>query len=305
MKRLAILLAVVVVSASAPASFEFLAVVDRVGKINRYDPVTMTNLGSFGTGYMSNPFSPSFSPDGLTFTIHDTIQSRYLNFDPYSGTPISTPTQNGFGFSGWLKNGLYAQGYVFGGIAAYASNQSTFVGYYYGGGNITAVHGARNGLVYAVDTTAGKVVAWSGTPSSQTFFSGGTTSWGNLQTVDLHTQIAVQGSRGVVIPGSGNAIGHLSIASNGAPSISSTEVVAELNNITGVVYGHGDYYYVLGTNGTGQTALLRRIGTTTLTTTILSGVSNPGNLAAIIAPEPTSMAVFAVGGLALLLRKRR
>lgn len=305
---------------TAQASYELVMVADRLTKsVHRFDGVTGSYFGSFGSGFLNAPVSmcidqatnSAYVMDNLTpsASYSETNYSghRIVKFNYNTGEYISSfkPTysynraQVGY-FQGQLIVGT--DGSL---IDAYDPSTGGFKGTY----TMSVSGGAM-----AVSTSLGRVfsVGYSGSGAISTQNFGGTSQINypiaSAPPTTVVRQMAISGDRALVVGGT-------PIVSKFTPSTLNS---AATNNLTfstgtglagslgGVGFGHGDIAYVSEMLGAGSAKITRMYYSEfALGGSFGAGIlQEPRSIAVVVAPEPTTWLAMGIG-LAILARRRR
>ena len=308
MRRACITLLLACSGLSAHASFDLVMAVDRDTKsVHRFDGSSGISLGSFASGYLTNPQSITIS--GSTAHVLDVVGSagRVRRFNYNTGEYLGSTSLNSFGFG---PSGLSL---LIGPSGEYIASAGSFSGV----GGFDPVTGSRmyayftpsagnqgavivGGFLYNVESSG--AMGWGPLPStSTTNFPSNTT----LSGAGNPWQLATAGGLIYTMNQSTNAI--RSYSQTGV----ATGLVASLTsmiNCKGLAMGHNNVMYAAGLSNVSSTGRIARLDTRTgesLGFINASQMTSPVSLAVRMAPEPATMAMLGIGALSLLRKRRR
>jgi hypothetical protein len=327
MKQLSLLVALGAAAISS-ASFDLVMVMDYGTKsIHRFDGSTGLYLGQFANGHITSMSSFAINRATGSAYIADSSAQIIREFNFNTGNHINDFTVSGnFPSSqslGVHSNGNLHTGYVAGG-SLQLSNSGQSLGFHAHPliNTIAAVplgstvHRSGKSLVYASDLNGSALSAGSvhvvdpSSPNSPvTVASVGFTGLGDY---NRRTQIAVSSGDkiGIVSSNGGFAFGTTdatasSVTMSSFGTVSGTRLVAP----SGLAYGHGLTMYMSGKDplNTARGRINRLIHGSPSNVLASFGedqLIDPGQMAIVVAPEPGSLLMLAVGGMLLLRRKR-
>lgn len=302
------------IGGAAQASFDLMFVVDGATKsVHRVDPVNGVYLGRVGQGFLNNPLSVALGPNNELWVLESNARIRkfnantgdylggwYFTFGVASNAKLRISnnqvfvTSGNFYASGYLysfqlngnqvgsqsymsltEGGNQAQGLALVGNRAYvASNQS----------------GMSRHLLY--DVAANAPYDGSFVNYSQSF--GAAVNPNHLSNTGSNLLMTLGATQGLLLNQSLSALASFGMTG--------------FTGVGGVAAGHGDLSYIAGMTPTGfglgkyYSNTFDFIAPTTISGT---GITDPRDIAVLIAPEPGSMLALGVGALVLLRRRRQ
>ena len=281
-------------------------------RIERYDPYTGAYLGSFGTGYVTNPYGIAvIGQDAYVsdpFTYNGTQYSRIdvFNFSTgaYDGSVFSTSPYNIWGLA---KYGTYL-------LASDAGNTSTgadaVVYTFNSSGTETSFYTMPSGtfpMSIAADSSHDYVATYEGGLYSYNLNSTGVTTSLNFHATPADYLYGVAVNEGDVF-----AAGYSSTNSDGQILEYNTSGVLQgtytstSNTPYSLAFGHNGMLYALTNDNTIQRFDGNyNIEYGPLGSFDLSETADAERIAVYAAPEPASMFGLALGALALIARRRR
>lgn len=282
----------ILVAPAANASYELLLTCDyQLGRISRWDPVTGMNLGSFGQGTLLSPAKIAVNKAIGVAYVTDYQASTVSAWNYSTGAPINDFVVNGVWGIEVLGNGNLLIGTGSGariysptGTLVQNITSSTSYGVGYDGTNIYVGNGSSLGKY----TMGGTLISSVSTGSH------------------LIYQMAFRNGVGYL---SGvNGLGKVGILNTSSMSFSQVIVSGMSGDLEAVSLGHLNRLYVGGTLTASSNQGFAR--------TFLNG-SQYGSFGAgsfgtrisgsaiIVAPEPSSLAILALGAGCWLARRRR
>lgn len=303
MRKLTII-ALVVSAVHVNASFEMVLVSDSGDDVvHRFDPVTGGYLGSFGTGYLSNPLGIAIDQPNNTAYVLD-AGNAIVKFDYNTGAFMgSFVVSGGATYLNRNPDGTLNLAYAnrverrntAGGLIVTYTHGTGFVGQ-------QGFH-AEDGLFY-VSTRTG---LGSNGLSRHNYATGaliGTTSWAADRLIRLPGTNILNVYEGF---GGGNCVFENDVFNNG-PIFIQANSIAAIQNPKGVGLGHDGIAYACGTDRvTPAQGIIQRFDTNTWSYRGAFGqtiLSVPTGMAVVVAPEPATWGAMAIGALALM-RKRK
>lgn len=300
----------------AHASFDMMFVADGVTKaIHRVDPINGVSLGRFGAGFLSNPVSVSLGPNNEVWVL-DQISgssSRVRKFNGNTGDYLG-------GFSLYYAAGSDSKLRVVGNNVFVTSGIGYASGYLFN----YQLNGNLIGSSYLSLTEAGNQAQGVAVIGSSVYCS----SFQSAFARHLFYQTPVNGSWNGGFIGYSNTItsganpGYLTAANgllvhtagvtqgfvfNSSLAFIQSFGISGFTSIKGLAGGHEDLVHVAGmtSNGFGV-AKYYSVTNDFISPTVISGtgITDPRDIAVLIAPEPGTMIALGAG-LAALLRKRR
>ncbi len=289
-------------------SFELLLVADAgTSTVHRFDSVTGSYFGSFGSGYLNAVTDMAIDSRSQSAFVLEGA-NRIYQFDYNTGLYLSSPQ---LGFSP-----LDIQGSQAGGFLAKASNISWRL--YNAAASSFVTFNAPSGAVFGSATTMASgftaiaesvgaslsIGIYNSAGARVSALSFGGTSIDYLQATgnsiaDLYT---FSGARWAEV---------LTFTSAGAfqdATVSDSNMTGFVNGPRASVLGHGSICHVVGINPAnaaqgivGRTEPINSSNKGTYGTSVLK---NPVAVGIVVAPEPGSMVALAIGAMALLRRRR-
>lgn len=303
----------------AEASYEMLVVADfgdgsSLGEVHRFDPVSRSYFGSFGSGIVVGPRSVAIRPGTRTAYVGDSIGIHRFNVDTgaYLGrlNDMAIGSSMTFGVDGNLYSTL--------GNTLSRINPDT--------GGFTALNApSPSGFMFALDASVGNVapalyfhgangtfMPGTFTQSSGAFaYSSPSTTPGTGYT-NLHAAYVPHrnsGERRMYVAGVGMLADILFVGYDafGAPTGVTAASSVNLDKAAGVARAHYGIYLsgrVQGSTTQGTILFVDNFGREAYTfgSNILK---NPQGMDTILAPEPGTLAALGLGALALSRRRRR
>lgn len=297
LSRTLVVLAALSSTALSQASFELLLAVDHTTRqVHRFDPVSGISLGSFGSGYMVGPAKIALDTASGIAYISDYNLGAVQKWDYNTGTylgDLTTSTSSAWGMVR-LNNGNIA---IADGLNVRTFNPAgTQVGSFVAGG-------------YGLGTDGTNLFV--GSYGGITKYSSSGTLLGSITTTG-RTSLEIQVRGGIAYTsgqGYGNKFGQFNAATMTGYSEKTVSNLSTVMDIEGLTFSHGTYVYTAGQSvNAGTPTVISRFNLANG-----SAVSSLGNFASstritgmaiVLAPEPGTLAIFALG-LAALVRKRR
>lgn len=299
----------------AHASFDMMYVADAVSKsIHRIDPINGVSLGRFGAGFLSNPVSVSLGPNNEVWVLDQAgSNSRVRKFNGNTGDYLG-------GFSLYYSAGSDSKLRVVGNNVFVTGGNAYATGFLFN----YQLNGNFNGSSYLSLTEAGNLAQGVAVIGSSVYCSSFQTAFSR----HLFYQTPVNGNWNGGFIGyaasvnSGGNPGYLT-AANGLlvhtagvsqgfvfnPSLLLLQGfgISGFTTIKGLAGGHEDLVHIAGMTSTGFGVAKYYSGTNDfISPTVIggTGITDPRDIAVLIAPEPGTMIALGAG-LAALLRKRR
>lgn len=298
----------------AQASFDLMFVVDGATKsVHRVDPVNNVFLGRVGQGFLNNPLSVALGPNNDLWVLESNNRVRKFNANTgeYMGgffTSYAVGTNSKLRVSNnriFITSGsAYSSGYLY----SYNLDGSPLNAFSYAGlteasnqaqglaliGNRAVVSSYQSGfarnLLYDVSATA----AYDGSFVNYTLA---------LASSANPTQLSMTGSNVLMTLGTTQGIQF-----NPSLGIIGSFGISGFSSVNGLAPGHGDLSYIAGMTPTGAFGLGKYYASTfdfiPPTAVVGSGITDPRDIAVLIAPEPGSMLALGLGALVLLRRRR-
>ncbi|MBN8691180.1 MAG: PEP-CTERM sorting domain-containing protein [Armatimonadetes bacterium] len=299
----------------AHASFDMMFVADGVTKsIHRIDPINGVSLGRFGAGFLSNPVSVSLGPNNEVWVLDQPgSNSRVRKFNGNTGDYLG-------GFSLYYSTGSDSKLRVVGNNVFVTSGNGFGSGYLFN----YQLNGNLNGASYLSLTEAGNQtqgVAVIGSTvycsSIQSAFSrhlfyqtpvssswnGGFIGYSNTVTSSANPGY-LTAANGLLVHTAGVTQGFVF---NSSLAFIQSFGISGFTSIKGLAGGHEDLVHVAGMTSNGFGVAKYYSGTNDfISPTVIggTGITDPRDIAVLIAPEPGTMIALGAG-LAALLRKRR
>lgn len=303
MRGTVVLLALFAVSGCALGSFELLLTVDQNSdSIRRFDPVTGTALGSFGSLQLTDPQSVKVSKLGTFCYVMDygdrAIKKFNYNTGEYLGSIPSILTS-----TTWIhefSNGdllLYQWSSSF---VRRVNSAGTLLNSYPAPGGALNIRGAAIG-------PAGEVyVAWAGTNRIHQYSGSGVLGSQSAVFASPFSetgQMEISGSFGVVCDGGSGTF--RTFATGNPPTAGSmVNLDTRLDYAYSAAFGHGDLLYIGGIPQSGNDSI-QVLNRSTMSVTGSFGSGTIVGMDIVVAPEPGSLVSLGLGGIALLVSKRR
>lgn len=308
MRRACLSLFLTCAGLSAHASFDLVMAVDSGTKaVYRYDGSSGISLGTFGSGYLTNPQSIAIS--GSTAHVLDVVNfaGRVRRFNYNTGEYLGSTQLAAFSFSASGlslligPSGEYiASAGTQSGIAGFDADTGTRLYAYFtpGTGNQGAV--IVGGFLYNVESSG--TMGWGPLPFSgvSSFpFSATLPGAGNPY------QLATAGGLIYSVNQSTNLVRSYSQAGI------STGLAIQLSsmiNSKGLAMGHNNVMYAAGLDSASSLGRIARLDNRTgdsLGFINANQMTSPVSLAVRMAPEPATMAILGIGALSLLRNRRR
>ena len=305
------LIAALLASSSAMASFDLVMVADRGTKsVHRFDGNTGLYLGSFGAGFLQNPMSMALDQANNRVFVADqvgagtgagSVQVRIWSFNYNTGSYLNSfstaftyinpqiayqPTSNRVfvGHDGGIADSYSAASGSFGPGINWLAPQS-------------ALATAENGDVWAANGTI--VQRFSGSTANYTMASPVSNTSGLGQ-----RQMAI--SNGRILTAGGTSFSTFSTTLSTTAANSLTTTATSYSQLSGAAFGHGNLAYITGSKTTTTGAISRILYNERLVLSEFGGgvLQEPRSMVVVVAPEPGSMIALGAG-LVALLRKRK
>lgn len=290
------------------ASFDLVMAVDSGTKaVYRFDGSTGISLGSFASGYLTNPQSIAIS--GSTAHVLDVVNfaGRVRRFNYNTGEYLGSTNLNAFSFGApglsllIGPNGEYIASAGSGsGIAGFDVTTGARLYAYFtsGGGNQGAV--VIGGNLYNVESTG--LMGWGPLPS------GTSANFPNLASLSGANNPHQLATAGGLIYAINQGTNQVRTYTQGGAAASLVAPVAGLSNSKGLAMGHNNVMYVAGQETVTSSGRIARLDSRTgdpLGFINASQMTAPVSLAVRMAPEPATMAMLGIGALTLLRKRRR
>lgn len=292
-------------SAASHASFEMLLVLDGTTKsVHRFDPQSGAYLGNFGAGWLNNPQNITIDQSTGTAYVWETeaitSTSKVVAFNYNTGERTGGGFLTGY-FSDPVQAFRRANGeFLVAGqalcmrlsVAGYASTTYSATGMQGG------VAEGTDGQVYLANYTTKRVERFSlagallATSSATSFVGEG--------------QMTRYGGRMYFATSASNVFSIDQGFANGGGSWRQLNT-ANVGTTRGLAFGHGGLMYIAGMNAGGTAGIVQRWDADLSQfggTFGESVLKNPIGCAAVVAPEPGTLAACALG-LAALARRRK
>jgi len=289
----------------AHASFELALVCDYTGhKIDRYDPITRSYLGSFGQGIVSGPVGIAVDRSLNLCYVTDQTLGRTLAFNYNTGEFINSYSTGGNYFVTHLNNG-----------DVLVSNYSTVNTTRYNSSFVAQQTINTNGIYLEGHAQTADGTLWFLNGATSQLFTGSLTS----STITASYSVTPVASLGCYLTSNGQQLAFeeyntgtshrlYSLTTSGTGVLTSQSVGfgtsgSEMGG--GVAIGHGSRVYGVTTTGTASTLYSWLPGTSVVSSFALSQTSAAQGMALVVAPEPGVWMGLALGSVALLRRRRR
>lgn len=298
-----------VASSFAAASFDLVLIGDvnvniatgTLGKVHRYDGTSGAYLGSFGAFTSAPKAIAAYLPQNLCYvtTTQGTFRFNYSTGEALSATTFSLSSLS------LSADGTKLFGFV--GSTMYALNSTTLVPF----GTLALGYApalmamTASGVIVTFDKTNDKMRTYD----SSTFALLNTYSQ-TLSTVTLGGACSLGGLEGVALTTSNGVSSTLnSIRITAAGAWTNTSITTFSNTLItdiGSCAPRHDGVYVLGTHpSVGERTYGYTNGSLLATMWARSQVVTAGPMATVLAPEPQSWAIFGVGIVALIAKRRK
>lgn len=281
-----------------------------LGVVQRYDPVTGANLGSFGSGFLVNPKGVALDGSTGDILVADYANGRIVKFN-YSTGEYKSSFYVGDDILAYrvsrLSDGTILVGDEAGNLARYSTTGSRIEKY--------TLPGNTGSLMSEVQTSSGFV--WVMTSTEQLF----RITPGNA-TATLTSFTVPAANFPVGLSAKGNAIAYgnfgddlyeavLNTTAAGGVSLGPSEslgsVYADSMTVRATAFGHGAILYSIVQDLTTAKNYIYRWDTTSTfhSRFLVAGDGYSGTqMAVVVAPEPQTIAAILMG-CAMLLRRRR
>jgi len=305
MKRVFWLVAPLVLSSAAHASFEMALVGDATNHcIHRIDPVTGAYLGSFGQGRISTPSAIYADRATGSCYVYDASIGFLSQFEYSTGLLVQSRGVGGFVGTPYyqlakLNDGTLALSVSSFGIVRYAAdlNMVGSIGGSYSGLALV------NGVYTTYNSSTHKYAKVDFTNINPLV-----TDYSNSLTLVNPGQIGSMGSSfGAQIEGAG--ANRLRLFDGGS-IYGNVRSFATLTTLLAFGKGHGNGCYMFGTGASGATVMQRSMLNEILQGGDLDSISyssigTVSSMSMVVAPEPGVFAGLGLGLTALMLRRRR
>jgi len=281
---------------------------DNLGKVHRIDPVSGAYLGSFN----ANPW-------GGSVTTASYVNKRYYMIGPYSNSMsvYNYSTGDEVGNVGVTPSNIRAMTMSLDQSALLMAGQNGTI-YRYDPNTLTrlsdfATSGADiQNIMVAPDGKVLTVEMAGGGHYFRSYSAGGSMlySYQLDSTSGVFTPGMAIVNYQALAPGTAGSNGFFFAnysASGGQFAGGSTNSLASISKFTGMVAGHTGAYFVGPDTTTANGLLVQRVDMSAYYTYKFnySNITGPTGVAIVLAPEPASFAVLALGGLALMRRRRQ